>query len=235
MQVKPQPPPPHPNNPDYVARVQFRREPSTMEVQMVSAPVFMRLIPHNVKSQEMRVCVCTYCKRAKLMAQSLLANWPALHGGGNGGGCSCECEICADGACENLLPWKNAKAVHGMDDLADSLLCSMVPVFRSHTKSGEDVYMHRDECVKGTCMKCKGSKFFDYCPRHRQRDEDNANGDPSPTCAWKTFGPVTNDSDHPSKSSRRDDANAEDYVPRAPSKKQPRLVRKREVFYKQKQ
>ena len=90
-----------------------------MEVLTVSVPLFMRLIPHNVKSQEMRVCVCTYCKQTKLMAQPLLANCPALHGGGNGGGCSCECEICADGACANILRRKNAKAVHGMDDLAD--------------------------------------------------------------------------------------------------------------------
>lgn len=104
------------------------------------------------------------------------------------------------------------------------------PYFALTLESGEDVYMHRDECVKGTCMKCKGSKISDFCPRYRQRGDENANGDPSPTCTWKTFGPVTNDSDHPLQSSRRDDANVEDYVPRATLKKQPRLVRKREVF-----
>ena len=204
-----------------------------MEVPTISGPVFMRLIPHNVeKSQDnARVCVCPYCKRAKLMAQSLLTNWPALHGGGHDGSCTCECHMCAGGACAKILPWTSGEAVRGMDDLADRLLCPMVPAFRSHRAgSGEDdVYMHRDECVKGTCLVCKGANLFDGCPRHLQGRGDNVSGEQTATrCTWQTFGPpVPEDRDQPLRSARRDDEKMDgdcDHVTDAAARKHTRLM-----------
>ena len=89
-----------------------------------------------------------------------------------------------------------------MDELADRLLCPKEPVFPSNTGSGEEIYFHREDCVKGTCCKCRGVTIFDSCPRHRQ-GESETNAGQTPVCSWKPFGPVHDENNQHSGDVRR--------------------------------
>ena len=111
-----------------------------------------------------------------------------------------------------------------MDELADRLLCPKEPVFRSNVGSGEDNSFHREDCVKGTCRKCKGVTIFDSCPRHRQGEVETNGGQP-PVCSWKTFGPVHDENNQHSGDVRRGEDEQNYFPPGTKPRRQPRLVR----------
>jgi len=111
-----------------------------------------------------------------------------------------------------------------MKDLKNSFLCLMVLVSPSHTGSGEYVQMHRNECVKGTCHDCRGASYFDGYPRHHSRG-DGDNNEQETMCTLQTFGPIHEDRDQqPLRSARRNDAENDDNVPVATTRKKHRLV-----------